>query len=124
MVAVGEAALTAAILGALLRARPDLAAAVAVPPPVARRWGYGVLALAVGLAVVAAWLASSRPDVLAAALVRLGAVGRDPAGTVASPPDTGSPIGGPWIAAAAGVLIAFALAWGAVRLARPRRRGS
>ena len=124
IVAVGEAALTAAILGALLRARPDLAAAVAVPPRATRRWGYGVLALAVGLAVVATGVASSRPDVLTAALDRLGAVGGEPAGTAGSLPNSRSPIGGPWVAAAVGVLITFALVWGAVRLARPRRSRS
>jgi hypothetical protein len=71
--------------------------------------------------VGAAYLASAKPDVLAAAAARFGLVGR-PARLVTAPfAGYVAPRGGPWVAAVAGVALLFLLVWLAARAAARRR---
>jgi cobalt/nickel transport system permease protein len=119
-----EAALTAAILTAVLRHEPRLLGPAAVISPARRRFAYAGLAISVGVALIAAYAASTRPDALEAASRRLGVV--DTVGSYLSGPfaDYTAPLGGPWVAAAAGVAAVFAFGYGVSRvLGRARRDG-
>jgi cobalt/nickel transport system permease protein len=122
LVGIGEAVLTGSILTLVLRSRPDLVTAVASPTRGTRRFAFAALGLTVTVAVGAAYLASSRPDVLAAAAARFGLTGRETG--IVTPPFAGyaAPFGGPWVAAVVGVAVLFLLAWGVTRLTA--RRGS
>lgn len=127
VVAAAEAALTVAILGAVLRSRPALVRDRA-PPPRTR----GVVAVATAAACVAGsavlW-GSPFPDALESSLAALGLHPLSGA-VLPSLPDAliaagaGTTTGG-WLAVGAGLLAAFAVAWLLVRMpARPARRRS
>jgi cobalt/nickel transport system permease protein len=121
LVGIGEAVLTGSILALVLRSRPDLVTAVRPPTAALRGVAFLTLGLAVALAVGAAYFASSRPDVLAAAAERFGLTGRETS-LVASPfAGYATPRGGPWVAGVVGVAVLFLLAWGATRLMLRRR---
>jgi cobalt/nickel transport system permease protein len=122
LVGLGEAALTAAILGMVARSRPDLLLYSTTLPGSTRRWAFGATAVAGALAVVAAYVASARPDALEAAAERLGIAG-DAVQRIAGPfAKYTAPIGGPWVAGVLGVVVAFALVWSVAALATARRR--
>jgi cobalt/nickel transport system permease protein len=79
VIGLGEAMITAAVLGFVLRVRPDLVAArneAAAPLPLKAVLGYG-LAVTMGVAVLLAPLASEQPDGLEAMAQRLGFAGRE-----------------------------------------------
>lgn len=109
LVGVAEGAITAGVLSFAWRARPDFLAALPAADAGTRRWAAGVTATAALLAVLAAYLASARPDVLEAAAVRFGLHERALAGA----PFAGyeSAVGGPWVVALLGVAAGFALGW-------------
>lgn len=121
LVGSGEAILTGSIITLVIRARPDLVAAIGPPTRAARVIALVTLGAALALAVGAAYLASSKPDVLAAAAARFGLVGR-PTSLVTAPfAGYVAPRGGPWVAAVAGVALLFLLVWLAARAAARRR---
>jgi len=120
LVGLAEAALTGMLVSVVLRARPEVLARHTErsnwTPVRAMALGAVILAVMV-LAIVAA---SSQPDVLEAALERVGLAGRGTA--MAAPfPDYASPTGGPWVAGVIGLVAAFLVAWG-VAIAITRRR--
>ena len=122
IVGLAEAALTFTILALVARSRPELLAHAVKARPAARRLAWGAALGSLALAVFAAYLGSARPDALQSAAARLG-LGRAPgAGFRAPLADYTAPIGGPWVAAAFGVVIVFGLVWGAATLAAARRR--
>jgi cobalt/nickel transport system permease protein len=122
IVGLAEAALTVTILAMVARSRPELLAHAVKARPAARRLAWGAALGSLALAVLAAYLGSSRPDALQAAAARLG-LGHSPATGFRAPlADYTAPIGGPWVAAAFGVVIVFGLVWGAATLAAARRR--
>lgn len=121
LVGFAEAALTVAILGMVLRARPEMASGMSPPSRVLRHWTLGVTGAALAVAVAAGYVASRRPDALESAVGRLGLgssaapVMEPVAGAVARP-------GGPWFAAGIGVTATFFLAWLVFRIVMSRRR--
>jgi cobalt/nickel transport system permease protein len=121
VVGVIEAALTGAMLAFVVRSRRDLLAASLAPPATGRRLAVGLVAAALLLVVAAAWVGSSRPDVLAAGLERLGLAGR-PVARQAPLMDYTPPVGGACVAGTIGVLAAFLVAWGAAAAAARHRR--
>jgi cobalt/nickel transport system permease protein len=120
LVGIAEGALTAGILGMVLRTRPDLVTArIARPSGVARAAAVVATgALVIVLAAVA--VASTQPDVLQTALQRLVLHGgelpvtRSVANRLAS-------LSGAWAAGVVGLLAAFLVTWG-VATAMARRR--
>jgi len=116
MLALGEAILSGAILGVICRMQPQLLLVQAVTSA-GRHRALGITAVSLGTAVLAAYVASSRPDALEAAAERLG-IGEHAVTRVLGPfADYTAPVGGPWVAAAAGVAVVFALGWGVGRVA-------
>lgn len=116
LVGVGEALLTGGILSMAIRLRPELLQG----PPMTRRaqaWAFAGLGVALGVAVVAAYAASTRPDALESAAAALGlaahGASREPLGRYGA-------AGGPW-GAVVGVLVAFAVAWALFRASAERR---
>jgi hypothetical protein len=87
-------------------------------------WAYGALLVSGGVAVVAAYIASARPDALAAALKGLGV--SDSVTSYLQSPLAGyaAPIGGAWIAAIVGVLVVFLVVWTFARFGAKRRVSS
>lgn len=118
-VGVAEAALTALIVGFVLRVRPALVPLRPAPSRTrARVIGATVAAIAVAAAAVV--VASGQPDVLETALHRFG-LGAPAAGVPAPMPDYVAPVGGAWLAAAVGLIAAFLVTWGfAIAFARRR----
>jgi len=116
LMGVGEAVITGAILAAVLRARPELVSGIAEPSRVGRTIARVTALAAVGLAVVAAYLASSRPDALEAALDRLGLGSLQTSYLTAPFADYSAPLGGAWLAALLGVIVVFVVAWVAGRI--------
>jgi cobalt/nickel transport system permease protein len=120
LVGLAEAALTGMLIGMVLRARPEVLARHTE----GSRWtplrAAMVGAVAVAVMTTAVVVASSQPDVLEAALERVGLAGRG-APVPAPFPDYASPIGGPWVAGAIGLLAAFLIMWG-IGIAMTRRR--
>ncbi|MEJ2678889.1 MAG: energy-coupling factor ABC transporter permease, partial [Gemmatimonadota bacterium] len=116
LVGIGEAVLTGGILSMLVRLRPELFHAAPVTKR-GRTWAFAGLGVALGVAVAAAYGASTRPDALASAAAALGLVAH---------PASWGPLahyggaGGPW-GAVVGVLVAFAVAWVLFRLSAGRR---
>jgi cobalt/nickel transport system permease protein len=121
IVGLAEAGLTVMILAGVARSRPELLARAAAPRARTRRLAWGAAVAALTLAILAVYVGSSRPDALEAATARLG-LGGTGGGFDAPLADYTAPIGGPWVAAALGVLVVFALAWGIATLATARRR--
>jgi cobalt/nickel transport system permease protein len=103
-----EALLTGAILAVLLRTHPRLLADMATRAPSRRKLAYAVVSISGLLAILAGYVASSRPDVLERAVHRLGIDGM--IGSYFSGPfaDYTAPLGGPWVAALAGIIAVFA----------------
>ncbi len=119
LVGLGEAVLTVGILGLVIRSRPELVGAAVPPDPVARRWAVGVTVAALAVGVGGAYVASSAPDALEAAVGRMGL---EPAGAgLAAPFAEYTAPGGPWMVALIGVAAAFLLVWILVRLGARRR---
>jgi len=116
LMGIGEAVITGAILAVVLRARPELVAGVAEPSRVGRTLARATAIAAVGLAVGAAYLASSRPDALEAALDKLGLGSLETSYLTAPFADYAAPLGGAWLAAILGVVVVFIVAWIAGRL--------
>lgn len=120
LVGLAEAALSGMLVSVVLRARPEVLARHTQgsrwTPARAAALGAGAIAV-VTLAVVAA---SSQPDVLEAAIERIGLASRS-APVPAPFPDYASPVGGPWVAGVVGLAAAFLVAWG-VTVAVTRRR--
>lgn len=110
-VALAEAALTAGILAAIMRSRPDLLSANA-PAPSRRRRTAEIVTVASLVAMVAAGWGSALPDALESATAGLG-TGEAVAGPLAG---YTAPHGGPWVAAAVGVIVVFGLGWAVFRL--------
>jgi len=110
-----EAALTGALLGLVYRTQPGLVANQVAPSGAERGWAYALAGVSLLVAVFAAYAASSRPDAFEAAIQRLGI--EDTALTHLAGPfaDYAAPIGGPWVAAALGVALVFALGWSLAR---------
>jgi cobalt/nickel transport system permease protein len=117
LVGVGEGLITALVLPAAARARPELAADEG--PSVRRPWAvaaYGAL-IALALALFVSPLASTWPDGLDRTAERLGFAGRatPPAAPAAMPayavPGVPSSILATSLAGAAGTVVAFGLAW-------------
>jgi cobalt/nickel transport system permease protein len=103
-----EALLTGAILAVLLRTHPRMLADMAARAPSRRKLAYAVVSISGLLAILAGYVASSRPDVLERAVRRLGIDGM--IGSYFSGPfaDYTAPLGGPWVAAVAGIIAVFA----------------
>lgn len=111
LMGVGEGVVTVAILGMVLRARPELVKPAAAPTGLHRGVAVATAAGAIGVAVTAAFFASTQPDVLERAIERLGV---DPAVAAAwSAPfaDYSAPLGGALVAALVGVVVVFVVAW-------------
>jgi hypothetical protein len=94
---------------------------VAVPTRAGRRWASLIAAGSAALALVAAYLASSRPDALERAIERLGIGAAEGRYVEAVFPGYDAPGIGPWLAALVGVLLVFALGYGLARVAVLRR---
>jgi cobalt/nickel transport system permease protein len=113
LVAVAEAALTVAILAAVLRSRPallrDRAPAFAV-----RMAGMAGTAAVIVAAGAVLW-GSSLPDALESAS---GSLGLNPGAALDVAPMAGysAGVGGAWLAAALGLLAVFGLGWALARL--------
>ena len=115
LVAIAEAGLTVAILGAVLRSRPDLV--LGTPAPSARtRALAGTSTVAVGVALAAVAWGSALPDALESAGAALGLKEGAP---VVDTPLAGyaAPIGGGWVAAGVGLAATAAVAWVLLRVA-------
>jgi cobalt/nickel transport system permease protein len=112
LVGVAEAVLTVGILGAVLRARPELARDRAPAAPL--RWATAVATAAVLVAAGAVVAASSRPDTLEAVAARHG-MEEGPAAWAPMAEYTAA-VGGPWLAAAVGLGVVFGAGWLAVRI--------
>ncbi len=110
LLGVAEAVITAAILSVLFRAQPQLGL-LQPPPSWSRHWAFAVLCVALVLAVGAGYLASARPDTLEAAAHRLGIAELTRGYLVGPFNDYTASIGGPWVAAIAGVVTVFVLVW-------------
>ncbi len=121
VVGVAEAVLTGAILGMLMRSRPELVTAAA-PSSGMRRWAVGTVVVSAALAVSAAYLASAKPDALEAAASYLGLGASGPVSRSAPFAEYTTPLGGPWFAALIGVVVVFAVIWIVVKLNRAGRR--
>lgn len=114
LVAVAEAALTVAILGAVLRARPALLRDHAPAAPV--RLAVGGATAAVMVAAGAVLWSSSLPDAFETAAEALGFA--DGTGWAGAPmADYTARLGGGWVAAGVGLLAVFAAGWGLARAA-------
>jgi cobalt/nickel transport system permease protein len=124
VIGVVEAALTAAILAAVLRSRPDFVVGLASAHAHPRGWVIAVTSVAVAAAAGAGYLASGNPD----AVLRIGnQLGMLPPGTDATiAPLAGytAPVGGRALAGVLGVVTAFGVAWVVVWLLRKRRAAS
>jgi len=116
LMGIGEAVITGAILAVVLRTRPELATGLAEPSHVGRALARATAIAAVGLAVAAAYLASSRPDALESALDRLGLGSLETSYLTAPFADYAAPLAGAWLAAIVGVAAVFLVAWVAGRL--------
>lgn len=116
LIGVGEAVITGAILAVVFRTRPELVTGVAEPSRVGRALARVTALAAVGLAVAAGYLASSRPDALESALDRLGLGSLRTSYLTAPFADYAAPLGGAWLAAILGVIVVFVVAWVAGRL--------
>ncbi len=107
-----------AILALVTRSRPDLVHTTEVTP--GARMAAAVTAAAIAVAAGATLWASERPDALesAAAALGLGDGSSTSTGLLTGPAASG----GLWLAAGAGVIIAFVAGWAIVRAAARRAR--
>ncbi len=122
LVGVGEAVITGAVLGLVLRSRPELLERGTSPSRLARGTARLLLAASLLLALLGAYAASARPDALEAAVERLGL--SHSARTLFTTPlaDYTAPIGGPGVAALIGLSAVFLVGWAVARAARGGRR--
>ncbi|MBE0594934.1 MAG: energy-coupling factor ABC transporter permease, partial [Gemmatimonadales bacterium] len=111
LMGVGEGVITGAILGMLLRGRPDLVSGVADPTRLGRGLAWGTTVAATAVAVAAGYVASSHPDALEGAVRRLGIASLETSYLTAPFSDYSAPLGGAWLAALVGVVVVFAVAW-------------
>lgn len=128
LIGVGEGLITALVLSAIARTRPELLLPDAAPGP---RRSYGAIAaygfvIALALALFASPLASRLPDGLDHVAAALGFEARAGAPVLGAPlPDYAVPglhgsVLATSLAGAAGTLVAFVLAWLLARLLVPR----
>jgi cobalt/nickel transport system permease protein len=111
LVGVAEAVLTWAILTVLFRTSPQLIRSPEVTSPYGRHWALGALVGSLLLALSAGYFASAQPDALESAARQLG-VDALAHGYLNGPfAEYTAPIGGPWVAATAGVATVFAVVW-------------
>lgn len=121
VIGLGEAAITALVVAAVARARPELLAAPAERTPIDRAVLVYGAAAAVGMAVLLSPFASSMPDGLERVVGWLGIAPRGEAVIVPSPlpdyaiPGVRSAAVGTAIAGLIGIVLAFALSWGLAR---------
>ncbi len=113
LVGVAEAALTVAILGAVLRSRPGLVRDRAPAVPV--RLVAGVATGAAAVAAGAVGWASTRPDALESVAEGMG-LEEHSRWSFAPMADYTAALGGPWLAAATGLVTVFVLGWIAARV--------
>jgi cobalt/nickel transport system permease protein len=116
LMGVGEGVITAAILGTVARARPELVTATTVPSVRERGLAVAAAAAAILLATAAAFLASSKPDVLDSVVERLGIDTGSPVTWSAPFAGYTVPLGGALAAALVGVVVVFLVAWGLGRV--------
>ncbi len=121
LMGIGEGVITGAILGMVLRARPELVSGVQPPSAWDRAFAYTVTGAAVLVAVAAGYLASQRPDVFESAANRLGVAELETAYLTAPFADYTAPLGGALFAALVGVVIVFGVAWFVGRAVARRR---
>lgn len=118
LVAAAEAVLTVMILSAVLRSRPALLRDRA--PAASGRMAVAGVTAAAAVAAVAVVRASSRPDALERAGEALG-LESGPVPAFSPMPDYTVAVGGPWLAAAAGLITVFAVGWAVARVASRTR---
>jgi cobalt/nickel transport system permease protein len=111
LMGIGEGVITGAILGMVLRARPELVTGMRDPSGRGRALAYAVTGFALILAGAAGYVASSQPDALESAAERLGIVEVETAYLTAPFADYTSPLGGALFAAVVGVVVVFGVAW-------------
>lgn len=127
VIGIGEAAITALVVAAVARARPEL---VEKPAPPARGPRYAVVAaygllVSLGLVLFVAPFASGAPDGLAKVAELLGFAGSE-APAAAAPlagyavPGLGATVSGTVVAGAIGTVVAFAAAYLLARVLTPR----
>jgi len=126
LIGIGEGVITALVLVAVARARPELLETTSEPPKTAQVVTLGLIA-ALGLALFVSPFASSWPDGLEKVAERLGFehFAADKPLVPAPMPDYGI-VGreGPWVTPLVGVigtLAAFALAWALARALTPKK---
>lgn len=128
LIGVGEGLISALVLVAIARTRPDLVPDGAAPGPCAPRGNLVALGLVVslGLAVLVAPFASPWPDGLESVAARLGFADQARESLLPAPipdyelPGIGSPVIAVALAGAAGTLVVFGLALGLSRWLVPR----
>jgi cobalt/nickel transport system permease protein len=122
IVGLGEAGLTVTILAVLARSRPELLAHATQSTRGARRLAWAATVTSLAVAAVGVSLGSSLPDALETAAGRLGLADAAHPASPAPLANATAPFGGPWVAAALGVVIAFAVIWSTARLLASRHR--
>jgi cobalt/nickel transport system permease protein len=131
VIGLGEALITALVLAAVLRTRPDLLGLDAAGPadaPPSRVAAAGAVAAAFGLVMFGLPFASTAPDGLERVAARLGFAEQARPGLSAAPlpdyrtPGLGSAAAATCLAGAVGTVITFAIACGLAAALAPRRR--
>lgn len=117
IIGLGEAAITALVLAAVARARPELLAEQPGATPVPRGFLAQGLVATLGLALFLSPFASGLPDGLEKVAQKLGFEARAASGPWAAPlpdyavPGLGSAVAGTALAGLAGTVLVFALSW-------------
>jgi cobalt/nickel transport system permease protein len=121
LIGLGEAAITALVLAAIARTRPDILRGDATPAPAGRLFLLQGAIVTAGLAVFLSPFASEFPDGLEWVAGRLGFGRRAVAAPDYNVPGLASSMGGTMIAGLTGTALALGLSW---LLARALTRGS
>ncbi|NIP81208.1 MAG: cobalt transporter [Gemmatimonadetes bacterium] len=122
LVGAAEAVLTVGILGAVLRARPDLVREAGRPRS-GDRAAVVVATAAVAVAGIAVAWGTDRPDALESALEALGP-GVAAAPRLAPMAHYDVPVDNQWVAALVGVVAVFGVGWALFRLAARSQRAA
>ena len=126
VIGIGEAAITALVVAAVARARPEL---VEEPAPASRGPRYAAVAaygllVSLGLVVFLAPFASGAPDGLEKVAELLGFAGREAPGAAPlagyAVPGLGTSVSGTVVAGAIGTVVAFAASYVLARILTPR----
>lgn len=118
---IGEGVVTVAILGMVVRARPELVRDHRASG-LTRGFAGVAAAAALTLAVVAAFFASANPDVLERAIEQFGLQAAEVTAWSAPFADYSAPLGGALAAAVVGVVVVFVVAWSIGRAFGQTRR--